>query len=54
MDEDATDAAWNQAQLEEQERWEHYRRVNRDYREWLKSEFPNWFLNTHKQEHAND
>ena len=54
MDEDTNDGWWAQAQLEEQARWEQHRRVNREYQEWLKSEFPNWFLHTNKQEHAND
>lgn len=34
MDEDTTDAAWNQAQLEEQEKWERHTRVATEFTAW--------------------
>lgn len=54
MDQDATDAAWFQQELEERQRWEQHRQTVRAFRVWIKEEFPDWFLNTNKQEHAND
>lgn len=51
---DDLDAAWHQSELDERHRWEQHRRVNREFREWMKDEFPDWFLHINKQEYVND
>jgi hypothetical protein len=32
---DELDSAWAQQELEERQRWEQHRQINRGYREWL-------------------
>jgi hypothetical protein len=34
-EEDSNDAWWHQQELEERQRWEQHRQINREYREWL-------------------